>query len=157
MIQRRLSLVSKSAAIVAPAPGQGDPTQLGGVLRVANPLTGDDDVRYRLPASGWTGVGRPAGAKGYQYTDKRGANGPCTSVLVEPGKKIDATCAGSGFAFTLNEPAQELVAASLTLGDDPTLCMQFGGVVKRDVPAQDGTAGLFKAEDAPPPESCPLP
>lgn len=156
MIQRRLSLVSKSAAIVTLAPGQGGPTQLGGMLQVANPLTGDD-VRYRLPASGWTGLGRPAGAKGYQYTDKRGANGPCTSVLVEPGKKIDATCAGPRFAFTLNEPAQELVAASLRVGDDPTLCMEFGVVVKRDVQAQDRKTGVFKAQDAPPPETCPLP
>lgn len=87
---------------------------------------------HSLAVESWTGLGRRAGTKGYEYTDERRANGPSTSVRMEPEKKIDAACTGPRFAFTLNEPA-------------------------RDVQSRDGKTGRFEAEDAPPPESCPVP
>ena len=48
-------------------------------------------------------------------------------------------------------------AASLTLGNDATQCMEFGGTVRRDRPVSGKKAGVFQAKDAPAPERCPLP
>ena len=155
--RRKIALVSKSALIETPAPGPEDPTQLGGVLRVANPRSGGDDALFVLPAAGWKGLGKPAGSKGWQYTDRRAASGPCTSVVVKAGRSVTAACAGAAIPLTLDEPAQGSLAASLTLGNDATHCMEFGGNVQKDRPAVGNKRGVFQAKDAPAPPACVLP
>jgi hypothetical protein len=155
--KRRISLVAKSALIEAPTPGADDPTELGGVLRVANPQSGDDDARFPLSAAGWKGLGKPAGAKGYKYSDPRRDSGPCTSVTVKQGKSVKATCKGAAIPFTLDEPTQDALGVSLTLGNDATQCMEFGGIVQKDRPAIGKKAGVFQAKNAPAPARCPLP
>jgi hypothetical protein len=155
--KRKIELVAKGPLVAAPMPGADDPTQAGAALRVANPRPGGDDALFLLPAGGWKGLGKPAGAKGYRYSDRRGDAGPCTSVVVKPGKSVTAKCSGAAIPFTLDEPAQNSLGVSLTLGDDATQCMEFGGVVEKDRPAAGNQAGLFKAKSAPAPASCPLP
>jgi hypothetical protein len=155
--KRKITLLSKSAAIETPAPGPGDPTHLGGALRIANSAEGGDHALLVLPAAGWRGLGKPAGSKGWQYKDPRGAHGPCTSVVAKPGKSLTATCKGAGIPFTLDEETQDSIAVSLTLGNDATLCMDFGGIVQRDRAAIGKKVGVFEAKNAPAPASCPLP
>jgi hypothetical protein len=151
---RKISFTSKSDLWETPAPGPSDPTVLGAVLHVAS-HAGTDDLLVTLPASGWKGLGKPAGSKGYAYSDRRRLFGPCTSVTVKPGKSVSAACSGAAIPFTLDEPAQESVRVSLTLGGAATQCMEFGGTVQADRPAVGKKSGLFQAKNAPAPASCP--
>jgi hypothetical protein len=151
---RKISFASQSDSLETPDPGPSDPTQLGAVLHVAN-QAGTDDLLVVLPPAGWKGLGKPAGARGYRYSDLHRRFGPCTVVTVVPGKKATATCSGAQIPFTLDELAQESVSISLTLGDSATQCMEFGGTVQADRPATAKKGGAFEAKNAPPPASCP--
>jgi hypothetical protein len=146
--QRKLKLVAKTPLVETPAPGPEDPTQIGGVLHIANP-SGADDGLIELPAAGWKGLGKPAGSQGWQYKDPHGANGPCTSLIAKPGKSLTATCKGAAIPFTLDEPSQGEIAVSVTLGGDLPQCMRFGGTVQKDRPAAGKKAGIFQARNAP--------
>jgi hypothetical protein len=151
---RKISLVANSPLVATPEPGPSDPTQLAAILHVANDA-GTDDLLVTLPASGWKGLGRPAGALGYRYSDPRRLLSPCTSVIVRRGRSISASCSGAAIPFTLDESAQESVSVSLTLGDAPTQCMEFGGTVLLDRPAVGRKTGFFQARRAPAPPNCP--
>jgi hypothetical protein len=151
---RRISLVANGPLVATPQPGPGDPTQRGAILHVSN-RGGTDDLLLTLPALGWKGLGRPAGALGYRYADPRRQFGPCTSVIVRRGRSIAARCSGATIPFTLDEPAQESVSVSLTLGDATTQCMEFGGTVQLDRPAVGKRSGVFQARRAPAPAICP--
>lgn len=154
--KRKLRVAATTPLLAAPVPGPGDPTKLGGVLRVSS-TSGADDAVLALPAAGWKGLGKPAGAKGWKYSDKSRSRGPCTSVVVKPGKKLRATCKGEGIPFTLDEDAQDAILVTLALGDDPAQCLLFGGSVQKNRPAIGKKNGLFKAKNAPAPAACPLP
>jgi trehalose-6-phosphatase len=78
-------------------------------------------------------------------------------VVVKPGKSVTASCKGAAIPYTLDEPAQDSIAVQLTLGNDATQCMQFGGLVQKDQPAAGKKVGVFQAKNAPAPASCPLP
>jgi hypothetical protein len=133
-----------------------NPTRGGAQLSVVNPATREIDT-YNLPASGWKGLGRPPGAKGYQYKDRTLVNGPCKTVVVKPGKLLKATCQGNQIAFSLNEASQGRLDVALTMSNDASSlvqCLSFGGTVTKDRPAAGRTAGLFQAKDAPPPAAC---
>lgn len=157
--RRKLTVVAKDEAIVPPVPGSGgDPTVHGARVLLANPVTGELD-EYLLPASGWVGLGTPAGSRGYKYTDKDLANGPCKKAVLRPGKlgKLVARCGGSQMNFDLDEPSQAALVATFQPGSDPALCAAFGGDVAKNVGILPGKTGLFKSRKAPPPASCPLP
>jgi len=148
-------LQSLDTAIVPAEPGAaGDPTLGGGELRIVN-LTTLEEERISFPAENWRGLGKPAGAKGYKYLDKTLASGPCKLVLVKAGS-LKVVCKGNQIGFTLNEPLQGSLVATLGLGSDPLFCMQFGGTIK-EKPAQNGKQGQFNARSAPVPAACPVP
>lgn len=100
-----------------------------------------------LPASAWTPLGTPPGARGYRYSDDDQALGPCTKAQVD-GRRTKARCAGAGIAFSLDESSQGSLDVRFAVGSDPlTRCFHFGGVSK-DVP------GSFAARRAPAPLAC---
>jgi hypothetical protein len=154
---RKLVLLAKDGAnLDTPAPnGANDPTLRGALLRLYNPGT-QESATFALPASGWRGLGNPAGSKGYKYIDRDLANGPCKTVVWKPANVLKAVCKGAQIAFTLDEPTQGSLAAALSAGTEGA-CMLFGGEIKRDRPAVGNQSGLFKAKDAPAAPMCPLP
>ncbi len=152
---RRLSVEADDAAVENPAAGgPGDPSGVGATLDLLNPETGEE-ANLLLPASGWTALGQPAGAKGFRYRDRDGVLGPCTGARLRGGR-LKARCKGAGIAFTLDEPAQSALAVALTVGTERVYCLRFGGVV-----ADEGIGakerGRFLAKSAPAPVACPLP
>jgi hypothetical protein len=78
----------------------GDPTVSGWLLRV-NGL-GVNALSIKLPASGWTALGTPAGSLGFRYRQSRSDGmDPCRRVTVQEGR-IVASCVGfSGFTESL--------------------------------------------------------
>jgi hypothetical protein len=162
--KRKVMVVAKDPGIAAPAPGGlADPSLVGAQLHLRNPGTGESDS-FPLPSSHWEGLGSPAGAKGYVYRDPALADGPCKKVLLKPGKLLKAICQGNQIAFSLDETQQHALAIKLTIGagiDAPSYCMQFSdvdaGVVIKDTQAANGGSGAFKAKNAPPVTSCPIP
>jgi hypothetical protein len=152
--KRKVLVLSKDSGIRVV-----DPTGGGAQLAVFNPATGEIDT-YDLPAGGWKGLGKPPGSKGYKYSDRTLANGPCKTVTVKPGKLLKATCQGSQIAFSLDEASQGRLGVWLTMGSGASSlvqCLDFGGTVTKDVQAAGRTTGQFKAKDAPRPPVCPVP
>jgi hypothetical protein len=68
--------------------------------------------------------------------------------VLRGGKKLTAKCIGS-LGFTLDEPTQGSLDASLGLAGGAQQCAGFGGDVVIDQP------GKFKAKKASPPAVCP--
>jgi cysteine-rich repeat protein len=152
---RRIVFLSRDAAIAAPAPGTpGDPRLAGATLRLARGVAEVDAIP--LPASGWQGIGNPAGSRGYRYSDPQRTNGPCRKVSVQTGRRLRAACSGSQIDFTLDEPMQGALAVTFEPGSGLRSCVAFGGTVVKDTSTAAGI-GRFKARNAPPPPSCPLP
>ncbi len=154
--RRRLRFDSRDPSITAPqAGGPADPTQVGVVVRLLNPETGEEQ-RIALPASNWVARGAPPGTRGYRYRDRRLEQGPCRTAVLRDGR-FYAKCIGAGISFTLDETEQKALGVAVELGHELVYCARFGGDVRRDV----GTAGpgktAFVAVDAPKPVACPLP
>jgi hypothetical protein len=143
----------------SPAPGSaGDPAQHGAVLELSNPATQERAV-FVLPASGWRGLGRVPGSRGFKYLDPQGANGACAKVVVVPGKQLTATCKLVGRAvapFSLDERAQGTLDATLKLGSGVSYCLSSaGGTLIKDVAMTAKKPGTFQVKNAPAPASCP--
>jgi len=109
-------LFAKDPAIVA-----GDPTQLGGSLRVFTAAGDGFDTTYPLVGH-WKPIGKPAAPKGYRFTD---AAGPIKSVIVKPGKIAKAVGKGAGLGHTLGANPDP-VTVLLATGTERD-CMSFGG------------------------------
>lgn len=155
--RRKVTFQSRDPALTSPAPGStGDPRLGGAALGLAR---GTDEVdAWSLPASGWQGLGKPAGTQGWRYTDKRRVHGPCKSVQLQPGRQLKATCLGSQIAFSLDEPTQGSLAVTFAPGTSGVRsCFVFGGTVSRDVGTTPGPTGQFRAANAPAPAACPVP
>ena len=153
--KRRLKVLSKDPRILAGAAGTvDDPTVSGAVLTLTNPMTGET-VSATLPATNWTAAPlKIPGFQSFRYADRTFAAGPCSSVVLRSGKQLLATCGRSGFAFSLDEPAQGSLDFRLTIGTAFEYCLHFGGTVRRDRPAVGASEGFFDATDAPAP-GCP--
>jgi cysteine-rich repeat protein len=158
--RRRLLAVSRDPVGIATSAlrSPGDPTVGGAVLRLRNPRTGETAV-LELPAQGWDVVEGGDGTSGYRYRDPRGELGPCKRVVVKPGRRLlRAACRGAGIPFTLDEPAQGSLAASLALGASPAFCMEFGGAQRKDFGIGSNLnvplLGRFRRSEAPAPTSC---
>lgn len=125
-----------------------DPTDQGAVLSIFETMSVANSVSFALPSTSWTGLGRPAGARGYRYRGAGSPADPCRTVLVRP-KVVKASCTGSG--VTLITPFSGAVAIGLFVGvDTKQYCATFGGdTIKND------TSGL-KRRDAPAPSFCPF-
>ena len=98
---------------VPAAGGPSDPTSAGASVRWCALNAGTGCQTFSLPASGWEGLGKPAGAKGYKYSGVGDENDPCKVVLLKP-KIVKAICkradlpsplgaAGLGFQLLLAE------------------------------------------------------
>ena len=118
----------------------------------ANPVTDGGSILIRevgtstelasdLPASGWKGLGNPAGSKGFKYKGAGSLTDPCKTVLVKE-KIIKAICKGAAVAF--DQPVDGVVAINLVLGDSTqkAYCTAFGGTEIKN----DGT--LLKRKDS---------
>ncbi len=116
--RRRFVLVSdRRVPITPPALGStADPTVAGAMLRVYNASTTGDDVVVDLPAAGWRAIparrGRPAG---WRWKARRRSGQAVRHVAVS-GRRVVVRAGGAAWAYTLDEPAQGVVAARLRLG-----------------------------------------
>jgi hypothetical protein len=147
--KRRISLASTDDALTSvSADDSSAPTVSGGFLDIINTATGEIDG-FPLPAANWKGLGTPAGSAGYSYRDSRLTAGPCKTVGIKNGKRLQVRCQGAGIDFSLDEATQGAIAIRLTLGNGDRYCLSFGGTVVKDEP------GAFRAKDAPAPGACP--
>lgn len=148
---RRLLFETRDPAIEVPAAGGfGDLALRGGTLDLLNPDT-DERQRIALPAAGW----RPM-RDGYRYRDGAAALGPCTKVVVQAGR-VKARCRGAGLTFSLDEPAQGALIATVSFGTERVHCARFGGLVGADTGTGVTGRGRFLATGAPAPPTCALP
>jgi hypothetical protein len=151
---RKLRLDVRDSELTAPTPaGAADPTIGGASFEIFNATSGEH-ATIALDAGAWSGIGSPAGARGYRYKSK---TGPCAKVSLERGR-LRVQCKGAGVDFSLDEPAQGALAVRLTTGSSALhYCAVFGGTVQVDSAAAPDHGGEFRAKDAPAPASCPLP
>lgn len=154
-----VKVVSKSdAGFPIPAPGSlEDPTIGGAELQFFDTAApGAGHVTFTLDASGWQGLGKPAGSKGFKYKGKNDVfdpepKGTCKTVILKP-KVIKAVCAGA--AVTLTTPFASTEGISLALpatGSNLTFCAEFGGDEKKN------NEKVTTRKNAPAPLSCALP
>ena len=124
-----------------------NPTIEGGEVRFFDTtIPGGGDITYSLPAGGWTGIGNPAGSKGYKF---KGGAGTCKVVILKP-KVIKAVCKENvTFTNPFSDPGT--VGVILTAGtDSKRYCAEYGGEQKKN----DTT--LLKRKGAPAPGMCPF-
>ena len=146
-------VVSKATISFAlPAPGSADDPTLGGaeLTFFDTALGGAGSATFALGAAGWSGLGNPAGSKGYKY--KGGDDTPagaCSVVLVK-GTVIKAVCKGA--AVTVAPPFDATLGINLALpaGTAPArrYCAELGGTTAKNDATQ------LKRTDAPAPGSC---
>ena len=148
---QEIRFVAKSSAgFPLPAPGSSaDPTLGGARLELLDTASGGAGaLTRRLSASGWTGLGYPAGSRGYRYRGSRAvpADALCSAVVVTR-HAIKLVCKGAG--VILAPPFAGAAALALSTGDGADrYCTEFGGGVQRN------DASGFRARDAPAPASC---
>jgi hypothetical protein len=134
-----------------------DPRTAGLTLVLFSPGTGQREY-FELPAGKWKGLGKPAGATGYKYSDPDQQAGPCKRALLKPGKLFKVVCKGNLITYALSPAPQGSMALTLRFGSSGAqFCAEYAGAaVKKDVAAAGGKVGVFKAKDAPPPVACGL-
>ncbi len=142
------------ATFPLPAPGSAeDPTSAGADLRFFDTLGAGGDVTFSLDASGWRGLGNPAGSKGYKYkgkSDTSVSKAPCAVVLLKE-KVIKATCKGPLVTLAPPFSGAESILLGMPAGSASRVyCAEFGGDEKKNA------TGLMKRKDAPAPASCTL-
>jgi hypothetical protein len=153
---RKLALDSRDPVLFVPSPGgSSDPRLHGVVLELVSSTSGERSYAA-LPAAGWTGLGDPAGAEGYRYRDSKRAWGPCGAAKLRPGR-LSASCRGRAIAFSLDEPNQTALAGRLHFAGGDLICTEFGGAIRNNQSTVTQGAGIFLAEDAPPPSACAAP
>jgi len=152
-------IVSRSqTGFILPTPGSGeDPTIGGAQLQLFDTAAlGAGQITLRLDSTGWQGLGKPAGSKGYRY---RGVDdvldpepkGTCKSVLLRT-KVIKAVCRGTAVRLTTPFTGTEGVLLTLPAATPTsTYCAEFGGTEKRN------DTKLTKRITAPAPATCPVP
>ncbi|MDX2166282.1 MAG: hypothetical protein SF182_04440 [Deltaproteobacteria bacterium] len=127
--------------------GADDPTVAGAALRVFDTESDGGFNVYALPASGWRGLGDPAGSRGYLYRGSGTAGDPCRTVRISP-TLIKAKCTGPD--VTLTPPFAGQVGVQLLFGDGGLrYCASFGGRTR----ANDATR--TRRSDAAAPATCP--
>lgn len=145
-------LVAKSpTGFTLPTAGGAEDPSIGGadLTLFDTDLGGAGTVTVSLGSAGWSGLGNPAGSKGYKYKGKDDPGSPCSVVLVKE-KVIKAICKGAAVALT--PPFSGELAANLAIpsGTATALryCAELGGTdLKND-------ATQLKRKDAPAPTEC---
>jgi hypothetical protein len=148
----------KGSTFALPAPGgSADPTVAGGSLRfckLAEPIA--ECTPIALPAAQWTGLGNPAGSKGYKYKGAGAGADPCKVVLIKE-KVIRAVCKGPGaldapdpFALPIGPLG---VGWELVTGTD-RYCAESSLATAATVKKDDASTGVWKAIKANAPAAC---
>ena len=144
------------SGIVVPAWGtDGDPTSSdgaggGAVLKIFGQGTGDPVV-LTLPEARWERTGTPA-KQAYRYSDRRGEDGPITSIRIGDGK---LKVRGKGAALlSLAGAPQGTLTVRLALGKRFELCT--AAPAKIPAASNDTGARFVGARNVAPPTSCPV-
>lgn len=98
----------------------------------------------------WTGIGNPAGSKGYRYRNTA-YDAPCRVVVVTP-KQVTGTCRvamGPGNLPVVGDVGMTLFFVGNDPADSVSYCAQFGGTTVRN----DATSLL--RNNSPAPAACP--
>ncbi|MBX3023329.1 M28 family peptidase [bacterium] len=145
-------LVAKDQADFAlPSPGgAGDPTLGGATLTFFDTgAPGAGAASFALGAAGWSGLGNPAGSKGYKYKGAADGAGPCSVVLIK-STVIKAVCKGAAVSVTPPLAATLAVNLAIPAGTVAAVryCAALGGSDARN------DAGGLKRKDAPAPGQC---
>ena len=140
---RRVRFVAARDVAIAPA-GANDPRALGASLAIGGTGPGDGaSGTVGLAARFWTGIGRPAGSKGFRYTNPAGASG-VKKVVFKPGMLVIAG-GGSGWPYLLDR-AQRDVEVRFQVGAD-LYCARFTRFL-------ENRAGRVLARNAAAPPAC---
>lgn len=148
--KRLIKVLAKDGLIASPSPGSAlDPRVTGATVRFLNPTTTEEATFFLPPGPGWKGLGNPPGDRGYRY--KGGAGDACNTVSIRHRKQWKAVCRGKNgdVPFTLDEPSQGSLAASIQFGASAPQCTVFGGTVIKD------EVGRFKAVKSAGGSDCP--
>jgi hypothetical protein len=151
----KISAKSREAFALPEAGSGDDPTLGGAVLHFFDIAGGGGEVAYTLDASGWQGIGKPAGSKGWKYKGKRDAvdpepKGACRSVVLKD-KSLKASCKGASVTLTL--PYEGAAAATLGFpagAPASRYCAVFGGDEKKN------DAARLERKNAAAPVVCPV-
>jgi len=133
-----------------------DPTAVGATLRFFKHGSTVMSPDVALPAAGWSGLGNPAGSKGWKYKGAGSGADPCKIVLIKE-KVIKAVCKGPG-AFDSPAPYSLPIGGDsarweLVVGADRYCAASGPG--NADVKKDDAAKGIFKAVKAAEPGGCP--
>jgi hypothetical protein len=140
------------------AGGAQDPTLNGAEINMFDRTLngGGGNFLHSLPIAGWTGLGNPAGSKGWKYSGPDAGDTLCKKVLIK-SKVIKAICKATGFPLTSPFAGGQNAEEGIILGVPATTasaairyCLDFGGTFKKN------DSNAFKRKDAPPPGSCPF-
>jgi len=144
---RRVALVMRDPHITPALPGgAGDPSISGASLALSS--ASGDHALLALPASGWS----RGDDGGFEYHGAPGSQ-TCPEVVLAPGS-LTARCRTDDAGLLLDAPLGS-VEVAFRIGEPGfPYCASFGGTVQQDRPVSGDLPGLFRAIDAPPPESC---
>jgi hypothetical protein len=112
-----------------------------------------------LPSGQWTGLGNPAGSKGYKYKGAGAGADPCKTVLIKE-KVIKATCKGpnsSDSPTPYSIPVNQATGAGwqLVVGIDK-YCAESSTATLAQVKKNDGLKGQYKTIKSNAPAVCPV-
>jgi hypothetical protein len=121
---QRMTLLAKAETTPISLPSPPVAPTVGGALLSLLDVGGVNAVELTLPADGWKGLGRPAGAKGYRF--RGGKNDPCSVVKITPDR-LKATCTLPDYALPAGGThlALQLVVGSTVA--QKRYCGTFGG------------------------------
>jgi hypothetical protein len=139
-------LVAKPAVDFPLPPGPDAPTAVGATIRFFDTGGAAGDNTYSLPSGTWSGLGNPAGSKGYKYKGAGSVADPCKVVLIKTAV-IKAVCKGTGVTVGASSFSGN-AGIIMTMGGT-RYCASFGGTTIKNDP------GNFKRKDAPAPGACP--
>ena len=128
----------------------GDPVMNGGEVNFFDTGTVGAILTDTLSAGTWTGLGNPAGSKGWKYSNTLAPSGGAVKLIIIKTAVIKILAKDDGTAG--DAMLAGALGITLETGTD-NRCAEFGGsstVIKDE-------SGLHKRKDAPAPGSCPVP
>jgi hypothetical protein len=124
----------------------GDPVMNGGEVNFFD-TGGSGILTDTLGGGTWSGLGSPAGAKGWKYSNTSAPTGGAVKLIIMKTAVIKILAKASG---TVDGPLGGDLGITLETGTD-NRCAELGGTSVKD------EAGLIKKKDAPAPGTCPAP
>ena len=151
--RRKFKLVSKPnsdgpAGVVVPEwDSMGDPSNLGAVLHLGNPV--GEAIVLTLPAENWRRVGSQE-QPGYVYSDRKATIGPIKKLVLRSGRLV-VVGKGSGLPSLESAPRGSF-SVQLELGETAGLC---AAATAREPAARFDTTRRFDGEPNSTPGGCP--